>query len=230
MVGAEARAALPTKLPCATSQTQIQSRRICVMWENGGLARPHHRARGTATQPEEYRRLDSAQYPYRHHGVERIGEIVAGLRHDLCRRPAPLRRNALALRAPVSGSDGATRGRFDRWPQPRDFDRAEDHQSQSAVDSRDHHRNLRLPARAVCRPSGFRTARIADIAISRQTPEQILEQVLALRTNERVMILAPIVRGRKGEYKKELEKFSTAGFFAGAHRRRDALARRRNHA
>ena len=48
--------------------------------------------------------------------------------------------------------------------------------------------------------------------ISRQTTEQILEQVMALGANERVMILAPIVRGRKGEYKKELEKLSRQGF------------------
>ncbi len=48
--------------------------------------------------------------------------------------------------------------------------------------------------------------------ISRQSTEQILEQVLALSSEERIMILAPIVRGRKGEYKKELEKLSRQGF------------------
>jgi excinuclease ABC subunit A len=48
--------------------------------------------------------------------------------------------------------------------------------------------------------------------ISRQTTEQILEQVMALGSEERVMILAPMVRGRKGEYKKELEKLSRQGF------------------
>jgi excinuclease ABC subunit A len=48
--------------------------------------------------------------------------------------------------------------------------------------------------------------------ISRQTTDQILEQVLAIGTAERVMILAPIVRGRKGEYKKELEKLARQGF------------------
>jgi excinuclease ABC subunit A len=48
--------------------------------------------------------------------------------------------------------------------------------------------------------------------ISRQTTEQILEQVMAMGTQERVMILAPIVRGRKGEYKKELEKLARQGF------------------
>ncbi len=48
--------------------------------------------------------------------------------------------------------------------------------------------------------------------ISRQSPAQILEQVLEAGTNERVMVLAPIVRGRKGEFKKELEKLSRQGF------------------
>jgi excinuclease ABC subunit A len=48
--------------------------------------------------------------------------------------------------------------------------------------------------------------------ISRQSRTQILEQVLSLRLNERIMVLAPIVRGRKGEFKKELEKLSKQGF------------------
>jgi len=50
------------------------------------------------------------------------------------------------------------------------------------------------------------------IEISRQSTEQILKQVLALQSEERVMILAPIVRGRKGEYKKDLEKLARQGF------------------
>src|SRR5216110_1051863 len=50
------------------------------------------------------------------------------------------------------------------------------------------------------------------LEISRQTTQQILQQVLAIGPGERVMILAPIVRGRKGEYKKELEKLAKEGF------------------
>ena len=50
------------------------------------------------------------------------------------------------------------------------------------------------------------------IEISRQSTEQILQQILALPQDERIMILAPIVRGRKGEYKKDLEKLSRQGF------------------
>ncbi|MBV9154786.1 MAG: excinuclease ABC subunit UvrA [Acidobacteriaceae bacterium] len=50
--------------------------------------------------------------------------------------------------------------------------------------------------------------------IERQSPAQILEQVFAQHQSERIMILAPIARGRKGEYKKELEAIAKAGFRA----------------
>jgi excinuclease ABC subunit A len=49
-------------------------------------------------------------------------------------------------------------------------------------------------------------------AITRQSVEQILQDVLSLPEGERVMILAPIVRGRKGEFKKELAKLARDGF------------------
>ena len=48
--------------------------------------------------------------------------------------------------------------------------------------------------------------------ITRQSAEQIVERVLALTPDDRVMILAPIVRGRKGEFKKEMEKLVQHGF------------------
>ena len=48
--------------------------------------------------------------------------------------------------------------------------------------------------------------------ISRQSVEQIVGQVLNLCAGERIMILAPIVRGRKGEFKKDLEKLARQGF------------------
>src|SRR3954449_12435511 len=48
--------------------------------------------------------------------------------------------------------------------------------------------------------------------ISRQTTEQILQHVLALKSEDRLMVLAPVVRGRKGEYKKDLEKLARQGF------------------
>ncbi|HRA41822.1 MAG TPA: excinuclease ABC subunit UvrA, partial [Pyrinomonadaceae bacterium] len=51
-----------------------------------------------------------------------------------------------------------------------------------------------------------------DAPITRQSVDQIIFGVNELPEGERVMILAPIVRGRKGEFKKELEKFHKDGF------------------
>ncbi|MBM3783119.1 MAG: excinuclease ABC subunit UvrA [Acidobacteria bacterium] len=51
-----------------------------------------------------------------------------------------------------------------------------------------------------------------SIPITQQSTQQILDQILGLRQDERVMILAPVVRGRKGEYKKDLEKYARQGF------------------
>ncbi|MBI3645494.1 MAG: excinuclease ABC subunit UvrA [Acidobacteriales bacterium] len=48
--------------------------------------------------------------------------------------------------------------------------------------------------------------------ITRQSAEQIVQLVMALTPEDRVMIMAPIVRGRKGEFKKEMEKLVQHGF------------------
>jgi excinuclease ABC subunit A len=48
--------------------------------------------------------------------------------------------------------------------------------------------------------------------ITRQSTEQIVQRIMALKPDERIMILAPIVRGRKGEFKKELEKLARDGY------------------
>jgi excinuclease ABC subunit A len=51
--------------------------------------------------------------------------------------------------------------------------------------------------------------------ISRQSTDQIVRSILEgelAKSGDRVMILAPIVRGRKGEYRQELEKLARDGF------------------
>src|SRR5665811_1251851 len=48
--------------------------------------------------------------------------------------------------------------------------------------------------------------------ISRQTTEQIVERIASLKSEDRLMVMAPVVRGRKGEYKKDLEKLARQGF------------------
>ena len=48
--------------------------------------------------------------------------------------------------------------------------------------------------------------------IVRQTPEQIVDQVLQLDEGTKFQVLSPIVRGKKGEYEKVLEDLSKKGF------------------
>jgi len=49
-------------------------------------------------------------------------------------------------------------------------------------------------------------------AISRQSADQIVQRVMALTPEDRVMVLAPIVRGRKGEFRKEMETLLKHGY------------------
>ena len=48
--------------------------------------------------------------------------------------------------------------------------------------------------------------------ITRQSAEQIVQRVMQLKPEERVMVLAPLVRGRKGEFKLELAKLVQHGY------------------
>ncbi|MGH2739451.1 MAG: excinuclease ABC subunit UvrA, partial [Actinomycetota bacterium] len=48
--------------------------------------------------------------------------------------------------------------------------------------------------------------------IGRQTPDQIVDQVMSLPEGTRFQVLAPVVRGRKGEYEKLLQELARKGF------------------
>jgi len=53
------------------------------------------------------------------------------------------------------------------------------------------------------------------LPITRQSSEQIVQSILhseICKADDRIMILAPIVRGRKGAFRKELEKFAQDGY------------------
>jgi excinuclease ABC subunit A len=72
--------------------------------------------------------------------------------------------------------------------------------------------------------------------IARQSIDQVVNQIMELPPGERVMVLAPIARGRKGEFRQELEKLAKQGFLRaridGEMRQLDEdirLAKRQNH-
>ena len=48
--------------------------------------------------------------------------------------------------------------------------------------------------------------------ISRQTPQQIVDRILALEEGSRFLVLAPVIRGRKGEYVDLFRQLQTQGF------------------
>jgi excinuclease ABC subunit A len=74
--------------------------------------------------------------------------------------------------------------------------------------------------------------------ITRQTPQQIVDRVLQLPEGTRFQVLAPVVRGRKGEYEGMLDELAKQGFTRAridgevvelADRSKDRLARYENH-
>ncbi|MFM7322831.1 MAG: excinuclease ABC subunit UvrA [Armatimonadota bacterium] len=48
--------------------------------------------------------------------------------------------------------------------------------------------------------------------VAQQQPSQIVDKVMGLEEGTRIQVLAPVVRGRKGEYRKELEEIRKEGF------------------
>src|SRR5512147_3038124 len=67
---------------------------------------------------------------------------------------------------------------------------------------------LRLLYARVGRPFCFRCGK----PIASQTVSQIVDQVLALPAGSRIQVLAPIVRGRKGEYRQIFVQMRKEGF------------------
>ena len=50
------------------------------------------------------------------------------------------------------------------------------------------------------------------IEVSKQTIDQIVDQVMKLPEGSRIQILAPVIRGKKGEHKKTLEQAKKSGY------------------
>lgn len=50
------------------------------------------------------------------------------------------------------------------------------------------------------------------LPIESQTVSQMVDKVMALKTGSRLYLLAPVVRGRKGEYRRELKELQKRGF------------------
>ena len=114
---------------------------------------------------------------------------------------------------------------FDRGAVAGDLDRAEDDLAQPALDGRHGDRDLRLHAPAVARV-GVPYSPATGLPIVSQTVSQMVDRVMAMPEGTRLYLLAPIARGRKGEYRKELADLQKARVPAGQDRRQDGRDRR----
>ena len=65
------------------------------------------------------------------------------------------------------------------------------------------------------------------LPIESQTVSQMVDRIMAMPEGTRLCLLAPVVRGRKGEYRKDLAELLKRGFTSGQDRRRDLRHRRR---
>lgn len=60
--------------------------------------------------------------------------------------------------------------------------------------------------------AGVQHCPVCDAVISSQTPQQIVDQVRTMEEGTRFQVLAPVVRGRKGEYTELFEELQGRGF------------------
>src|SRR5207245_8816632 len=124
---------------CLTKRFEICRPDACASYQDQWCA---------PAQFEESPRRIAAGEAGRHHWLERLGKIVARVRHPLRRRPTSLRRKPLGLCPPVPRSNGKTGCRFHRRAFTSHCDRTAQRGRKSTVDHRDYNRELRLAARA----------------------------------------------------------------------------------
>ena len=67
---------------------------------------------------------------------------------------------------------------------------------------------LRLLFARIGRPACYQCGK----EIASQTVTQMVDQIMALPEGTKIVLLAPMVRGRKGEYRKELNQLRKEGF------------------
>ncbi|HHW83572.1 MAG TPA: excinuclease ABC subunit UvrA [Actinomycetales bacterium] len=60
--------------------------------------------------------------------------------------------------------------------------------------------------------AGTQTCPECGAEIQAQTPQQIVDQLLAMEEGTRFMVMAPVVRGRKGEYRELFSELQGSGF------------------
>ena len=109
----------------------------------------HTRSRSPGQQPEKRYRRHPTRQVRSNHRIVRVRQIIAGVRHIVCRRAAALRGKPVGLCTPVSRPHVKARLRFHNRPPASHSHTAACGTAQPAFHSGYHHRDIRLPATAV---------------------------------------------------------------------------------
>ena len=112
-----------------------------------------------------------AQRVDRRHGRQRFGEILAGVRHPVCRGPAPLRRDVFALCAAVPGPHGPAAGRPHRGHSAGHRHRPDQSGAHLALDRRHHDGAQRSSEAAVRARRGAALPRLRPAGAARYRRE-----------------------------------------------------------
>ena len=147
-----------------------------------------------------------------HHRPVGLGQVLARLRHHLCRGPAALCRKPVGLCAPVPGADAEARRRSHRRPVAGHLHRAEDDLASNPRSTVGTVTEIYDYLRLLFARVGVPYSPATGLPIESQTVSQMADRILALPEGTRLYLLAPIVRGRKGEYRKELAELQKKGF------------------
>ena len=144
-----------------------------------------------------------------------LGQVVAGVRHDLRRRPAPLRRVAVGVRAAVPVS----------VMEKPDVDHIEGLSPAISIEQKSTSHNPRSTVGTITEIYDYLRllyARVGtprcpdhDYPLEAQTVSQMVDQVIALASRsreQRYMLLAPVVRERKGEHAQVFEQLRAQGY------------------
>ena len=191
----------------------------------GNICGQVDRPRCAGAQPQGRLARPAPRCAHRVHRAVRVGQVEPGLRHDLRRGAAPLRRVAVGLRPPVPRPDGQARRRLHRGPLAGRLDRPEVHQPQPALDGRHDHRGLRLPPAAV-RPR--RPAALPDLRRADQPADAPADRRPGARARRGRPVPGARAGGARaqGRVRRAVPRAADQGLQPRPGRRRDGLAGR----
>ena len=149
----------------------------------------HRHSRRAPEQSQESRPRAADERADRRHRRVRLGQVVAGVRHALRGRSAPLRRNVLAVRAAVSRSHGSSAGRSHRRHSAGDRHRPDQSGAHLALHRRHDDGAQRSPEAAVLARRAAVLPRVRALRCKRDSAQSIwptsVERLAAERSARR---------------------------------------------